>query len=61
MLDEHRHHVLAACAVVTLLAGVAIEGFIFPFYFTALILLYYDLRVRNEPFDVAVLAEGMMR
>lgn len=44
-----------------LLAGIATEGFIFPFYFTGLILLYYDLRVRNESFDVAMLAEDMMR
>lgn len=43
------------------LGGVAIQGLILPLYFIVLILVYYDMRVRNESYDVAMLAEDMMR
>jgi hypothetical protein len=48
-------------AFVDLSSVAFMQGLLYPFFFIAQVLLYYDLRVRKEAYDVAVLAEDMMR
>jgi hypothetical protein len=45
----------------SVLIGAFIYGLFYPVLFIAIILLYYDLRVRKEAYDVTILAEDMMR
>jgi hypothetical protein len=51
--------------LVETLAGVlflaSMQGIFYPFFFIAQILLLYDLKVRKEAYDSAMLAEDMMR
>jgi hypothetical protein len=41
--------------------GAVINGLFYPVLFITVILLYYDLRVRKEAYDVTILAEDVMR
>lgn len=41
--------------------GAIVQGVLYPFVFSATVLMYYDHRARVEAYDVAQLAEDMMR
>jgi hypothetical protein len=47
--------------VIGILLAPLMQGVLYPMVFIAFVLLYYDLRVRKESYDVEALAEDMMR
>ena len=47
--------------LMAILLAPLMQGVLYPMLFIAIVLLYYDLRVRKEAYDVDALAEDMMR
>jgi hypothetical protein len=46
---------------IAILLGALMQGVLYPMFFIAIVLLYYDLRARKEAYDVETLSEDMMR
>lgn len=46
---------------IAVLLGALLQGVMYPLFFIAIVLLYYDLRARKEAYDVEMLSEDMMR
>jgi hypothetical protein len=55
VLDLHEHWIGR-----TLMAAISVFV-LMPFIFIVMILLYYDLRVRKESYDIAALTEALRR